>query len=651
VISKYTPLGVRLCLSIFVLSPLVSFEFLGWGQVVRLFAIGFGLYFLFFKNDLNEKSSALKAIFVLLGLFIAIEFDVKLYSNITSLHILYWGQWICLIFGSGLLVYQMFSLRGYSFYQIITLSNFDKLFLPILFFLFLLSILQFYLAGTGTNTSLSISLDTWFKLSVIYFLFSRFEPSFSQHEVLKILKICFFTFGVIFIVSLGRIFYFESLKSMARAEFEKKHFEKAAATYIDLINKNAYTLKVPFYQLSTIIALLSNDSLEGEQLCYFIRGKIRSQRALSYEEWDAVATDYETFINKKNIVNKSLRGQAFQAFGETLLSLKKWSKLTDLCDQSISEFPDIQVLYLQAVVAYAKVQEYNKAWAKLVDAAFLADSFDQIVVERFLAGKIRHIGEFSSLLPGSFVSYLSYFNFYELVSVLAHSDYNIIYTSEKVGKTKVYTSASVLAISKGTVYRDETGYNYRDGLASNLGLLFLRGEGNQLIGWARGYTILILNTESGQVEAQKTFDTYASRGASDALSDFVDGIPNGKIVVALAFDEASTSLTENGRLALAGIGAQYSLYSQYESRYGWAHAVIGVKGALPGQALEDLDPRSVSLSVLSGNVPNHWETLSDELLLQKLQSVTKINKKKALFLSGITQDSKISLLIDTENTQ
>ena len=47
-------------------------------------------------------------------------------------------------------------------------------------------------------------------------------------------------------------------------------------------------------------------------------------------------------------------------------------------------------------------------------------------------------------------------------------------------------------------------------------------------------------------------------------------------------DEASLHLTEEAVLALRSIGAEEDLRGMFR----WAHAIIGVKGARPGQALE-----------------------------------------------------------------
>jgi hypothetical protein len=100
---------------------------------------------------------------------------------------------------------------------------------------------------------------------------------------------------------------------------------------------------------------------------------------------------------------------------------------------------------------------------------------------------------------------------------------------------------------------------------------------------ARGYNIVVINPQTGVVESSKAFDTFASADESARLAQFVDQIPSGKIVAVAVRDEASRYLTENAVNALRSIGAQENLRGKWR----WSHAIIGVKGAAPGSALEN----------------------------------------------------------------
>jgi hypothetical protein len=113
----------------------------------------------------------------------------------------------------------------------------------------------------------------------------------------------------------------------------------------------------------------------------------------------------------------------------------------------------------------------------------------------------------------------------------------------------------------------------------------------------RGYNVVVLDPGSGAVEARGHFDTFASEEESTRLAEFIMGIPDGRIVAVAVEDEASLHLTEEAVLALRTIGAREDLRDMFR----WEHAIIGVKGAEPGQALEATGLlRPVSVSVGQG---------------------------------------------------
>jgi hypothetical protein len=98
----------------------------------------------------------------------------------------------------------------------------------------------------------------------------------------------------------------------------------------------------------------------------------------------------------------------------------------------------------------------------------------------------------------------------------------------------------------------------------------------------RGYNLAVLDPRNGRVLEAKGFDTWANEYEARRLADFVAAIPTGRIVVAATKDDASPHLTEAAVRALASLGAAVDLRGQA----GRSHALIGVKGAPPGTALE-----------------------------------------------------------------
>ncbi len=113
----------------------------------------------------------------------------------------------------------------------------------------------------------------------------------------------------------------------------------------------------------------------------------------------------------------------------------------------------------------------------------------------------------------------------------------------------------------------------------------------------RGYNVAVIAPQSGVVGPVATFDTHLDERAGQALAGFLDRVPPGYIVAVAAADEASRRLGQEAVAALQSIGATGDL----RDRFRWGHAIIGVKGAPPGTALEAMDwMRPVTLAVGEG---------------------------------------------------
>jgi Interleukin-like EMT inducer len=98
----------------------------------------------------------------------------------------------------------------------------------------------------------------------------------------------------------------------------------------------------------------------------------------------------------------------------------------------------------------------------------------------------------------------------------------------------------------------------------------------------RAYNIVVVNEKTGAIESSAAFDTFASADESARMAQFIAKIPIGRIVAVAVRDEASRSLTSEAVDALRSIGAMEDLRGKFR----WSHAMIGVKGAAPGSALE-----------------------------------------------------------------
>jgi hypothetical protein len=109
-------------------------------------------------------------------------------------------------------------------------------------------------------------------------------------------------------------------------------------------------------------------------------------------------------------------------------------------------------------------------------------------------------------------------------------------------------------------------------------------DGRNVSPEGRGYNLAVMDPQTGAVEATASFDTHLDGGASQALADLMASIPKGRIVAVAVRDEASRLLSEEAVQALRTIGAEGDL----QGKFRWGQAIIGVKGAQPGQAVESL---------------------------------------------------------------
>jgi hypothetical protein len=109
-------------------------------------------------------------------------------------------------------------------------------------------------------------------------------------------------------------------------------------------------------------------------------------------------------------------------------------------------------------------------------------------------------------------------------------------------------------------------------------------DGRNVSPEGRGYNLAIIDPQTGAVEATASFDTHLDEGASRAMADLMASIPEGRIVAVAVRDEASRLLGEDAVQALRTIGAEGDLRGKFR----WGQAIIGVKGAQPGQAMESL---------------------------------------------------------------
>ena len=110
-----------------------------------------------------------------------------------------------------------------------------------------------------------------------------------------------------------------------------------------------------------------------------------------------------------------------------------------------------------------------------------------------------------------------------------------------------------------------------------------------------GYNVAVIHPRTGKLLARRGFDTTpaGSEAEAAALVRFVEQVPAGQIVVVAMQGDGAAHLTEKAVNAFRKIGGQ----ADPRGSAGGSHAIIGVKGAAPGTALEAAGPGSGWLRV------------------------------------------------------
>jgi hypothetical protein len=110
----------------------------------------------------------------------------------------------------------------------------------------------------------------------------------------------------------------------------------------------------------------------------------------------------------------------------------------------------------------------------------------------------------------------------------------------------------------------------------------LRAGAEEVVRSGSGYHLALLSRELDRIAHVRSFDTCASREASDELSTFVEGLAPGTVVLGAVSDDGSRSLAARAVAALKSLGCEVDL----RNRFRQSHAFIGVKGAAKGTVPE-----------------------------------------------------------------
>jgi hypothetical protein len=101
--------------------------------------------------------------------------------------------------------------------------------------------------------------------------------------------------------------------------------------------------------------------------------------------------------------------------------------------------------------------------------------------------------------------------------------------------------------------------------------------------YARGHTVVLLDTTNLSVKDIRTYDTYGFAAQADSLGAYLAALPAGSLVIDLIIDEGAYNLSSATKAAIKSIGS--ALIDSVQFRDSWA--IIGRKGAFPGSVPEE----------------------------------------------------------------
>ena len=146
-------------------------------------------------------------------------------------------------------------------------------------------------------------------------------------------------------------------------------------------------------------------------------------------------------------------------------------------------------------------------------------------------------------------------------------------STRRIGRTSVTSPVDLQVVSAGMETGDEAA---------------IYVNAHQRAVNRRGYNLVAIDPASGDVLWSDLFDTLVSPGESGRLAQAVGRLPAGTIVAVAVKDEASGALTGAAVAALRSLGGREDI----RGRYRVSHLLVGVKGAAPGTAIEQLRLRA-----------------------------------------------------------
>lgn len=112
-------------------------------------------------------------------------------------------------------------------------------------------------------------------------------------------------------------------------------------------------------------------------------------------------------------------------------------------------------------------------------------------------------------------------------------------------------------------------------------------------GAERGMHVALIDPVTGEPTQLGVFDIWAAPENADRMARMLNAAPNGTVGAFAVYDDASANMTDALEDALRSFGFLPETILQRRPRfYGlrYSYAAIGVKGAIPGQAMQAWSP-------------------------------------------------------------
>jgi len=206
---------------------------------------------------------------------------------------------------------------------------------------------------------------------------------------------------------------------------------------------------------------------------------------------------------------------------------------------------------------------------------------------------------------------------YEARKILEIDGFQVILPSHAIGTTGVFPPVDIVVRSAGKYVGD-----YAHIWVAGMDVIDYGPHIDN-----RGFNIAVIDPSTGKVARKAFFNTTATETQSIEMARFIASIPNDHIVAVAGRDDVSRKLTPEGVAALRSLGSTLDLRRHYRLSY----ALIGIKGARPGQAAERVAGEPVQLTAFPRAETNPAR-------------ITTLDRPKCLLLTGTEPEATIHFL-------